>query len=141
MASLRIVTRKGLDVPVDGAPAPRIEAGARTGSVALLGADYIGLEPRMLVREDERVMLGQPLFQQKRDPDICFTAPASGVVKRIWRGARRVLQAVEIACDGEGEEVMSHVLDELVVNGDIPDGSFEYTAPEGAAVRDMSGGR
>ena len=102
---MRIKVRRGLDVPVEGAPEQTITDVSEVPSVALVGSDYVGLEPRMRVQVGDRVRAGQPLFEQKRDPDILFTAPASGVVKAINRGARRVLTSVVIDLeDDEGPE-------------------------------------
>jgi len=42
------------------------------------------------------VRLGQPLFQHKRDPAVVFTAPGSGTITAINRGARRRLRSVVI---------------------------------------------
>ena len=101
MQSNRIKNAKGLDIPIDGAPTASIEDARRVTSVALLGADYVGLEPKMLVAEGDRVTLGQPLFLHKRDPSIRFTAPASGTIANIHRGERRTLKSVVIDVDGE----------------------------------------
>jgi Na+-transporting NADH:ubiquinone oxidoreductase subunit A len=57
----------------------------------------------MLIEEGERVKLGQALFSDKKNPGVQFTSPASGVVKEIKRGAKRVLQAVIIDIDGDDE--------------------------------------
>ena len=90
---------KGLDIPIAGAPEQMLEAGRFVRSVALLGGDYLGLKPKMLVQEGDQVRLGQALFIDKRDPDVMFTAPGSGKVVAINRGARRVLQSVVIELD------------------------------------------
>lgn len=104
MASQRVIkTRKGLDLPLSGAPQAVIETAQSVNTVALLGADYIGLEPKMLVKEGDAVSVGQPLFQQKRDPAIGFVAPASGRVEKINRGERRVLRSVVIRIQEDGE--------------------------------------
>lgn len=87
---------KGLDIPIAGAPDAIVEAGAPVQSVALLGNDYIGLKPRMLVEVGDKVELGQTLFIDKRDPAVQFTAPGSGIVSAINRGARRTLQSVVV---------------------------------------------
>jgi hypothetical protein len=71
---------------------------------APVGADYVGLEPRMTVEIGDRVRVGQPLFHHKRDPRIVFAAPGSGVVTAINRGARRVLKSVVIALEDETVE-------------------------------------
>ena len=100
----RIRITKGLDIPLAGVPEPTVEVGCPVRSVALLGSDYVGLKPKMLVQEGDRVELGQALFADKRDPDVLFTAPGSGTVTAINRGARRVLQSVVIGLDASEPE-------------------------------------
>lgn len=57
-----------------------MEPGRAVHSVVVLGNDYLGLKPKMLVQERDPVSLGQALFIDKRDPDVMFTAPGSGRV-------------------------------------------------------------
>ena len=99
----QIRTKKGLDIPLAGAPEQTVDAGNRIRTVALLGCDYLGLKPRMLVQEGDQVREGQALFVDKRDPDVQFTAPGSGRVTAIIRGAKRVLQAVVIELGGTSD--------------------------------------
>lgn len=96
-----IKTKRGLDLPIAGAPEQSVHAGASLGSVALLGPDYLGLKPTLQVREGDRVKLGQPLFTDKKNPGVNFTSPGGGVVEAINRGARRVLQSVVIHLGSE----------------------------------------
>ncbi|WP_350334353.1 Na(+)-translocating NADH-quinone reductase subunit A [Coralliovum pocilloporae] len=88
--------KKGLDLPVTGAPEQTIHSGPEVDRVAVLGADYIGLKPKMLVQEGEEVRRGTPLFCHKDAPEAMMVAPMSGKVAAINRGARRVLQSVVI---------------------------------------------
>ncbi|MFZ0256882.1 MAG: Na(+)-translocating NADH-quinone reductase subunit A [Gammaproteobacteria bacterium] len=99
-----IRTKKGLDIPILGAPEQAIYDGPRVTSVGLLGNEYVGLKPTMMVTEGDRVTLGQPLFADKRDARIRYTAPGSGIVSRVNRGAKRVLQSVVIQLEGNEEE-------------------------------------
>jgi Na+-transporting NADH:ubiquinone oxidoreductase subunit A len=103
-----IKTRKGLDLPITGAPEQSVHGGASVGSVALLGPDYLGLKPTMQVREGDRVKLGQPLFSDKRNPGVNFTSPGSGIVEAINRGPRRVLQSVVIRLGAEDSDERQH---------------------------------
>lgn len=89
--------RKGLDLPVTGAPEQTIQPGPAITSVAVLGPDYLGLKPRMLVQEGDEVRRGTPLFCHKDAEDAMMVAPMTGKVVAINRGARRVLQSVVIA--------------------------------------------
>jgi Na+-transporting NADH:ubiquinone oxidoreductase subunit A len=94
--------RKGLDIPIAGAPEQSIHDGPEPSQVALDGRDYPGLKPRMLVKPGDKVDLGQPLFIDKRDPVVQFTAPGKGVVVAVNRGARRALECVEIKLEESG---------------------------------------
>ncbi|KZN61005.1 Na(+)-translocating NADH-quinone reductase subunit A [Pseudoalteromonas luteoviolacea CPMOR-1] len=92
--------KKGLDLPIEGAPQQAIHDGAAIKRVAVLGEEFIGMRPTMHVRVDDQVKKGQILFEDKKNPGVKFTAPASGVVKEINRGAKRVLQSVVIEVQG-----------------------------------------
>ncbi|MBB1200520.1 Na(+)-translocating NADH-quinone reductase subunit A [Enterobacteriaceae bacterium 89] len=92
---------KGLNLPIAGTPSQQIAEGAAVTRVAVLGDDYIGMRPSMAVQEGDRVSKGQVLFEDKKNPGVRFTAPASGIVSAIHRGERRVLQSVVIDIDGE----------------------------------------
>ena len=92
---------KGLDLPIAGMPSQQISSKTAVKRVALLGEEYIGMRPSMAVREGDRVQKGQLLFEDKKNPGVRFTAPASGTVSAIHRGERRVLQSVVIDVDGE----------------------------------------
>ena len=102
-----IKIKRGLDLPVTGAPAQRIEAGRPVRSVAVVGFDYHGMKPTMQVQVGDRVKLGQPLFSDKKTPGVVFTAPAAGVVSAIHRGDRRVLQSVVIDIQGDEQETFA----------------------------------
>ena len=100
---MHIKIKKGLTIPLPGAPEQSIYPGAEVTSVALLGPDTNDLKPRMLVREGDRVKLGQTIFTDKANPGVNFTSPGSGVVAAVNRGERRVLQSVVVDLDGDDE--------------------------------------
>ncbi|MBM1115728.1 Na(+)-translocating NADH-quinone reductase subunit A [Klebsiella grimontii] len=92
---------KGLNLPIAGMPSQQISSKPAVKRVALLGEEYIGMRPSMAVREGDRVQKGQLLFEDKKNPGVRFTAPASGTISAIHRGERRVLQSVVIDVDGD----------------------------------------
>lgn len=96
--------KEGLDLPITGGPEQVIEKGNKVSSVAVLGKDYVGLKPKMMVAEGDTVKLGQVLFTDKQNPGVNFTSPGAGVVKEINRGAKRVLQSVVIELKGTAQE-------------------------------------
>ena len=102
---MSIKIKRGLDLPIQGRPEQIIEQGPSTGKVAVMGRDYVGLKPKMLVSEGDRVRLGQPLFTDKSNPRVNVTSPGAGTVSAVHRGARRVLQSIIIDLDNEEDEV------------------------------------
>ncbi len=97
--------KKGLDIPLSGAPEQTIHDGPECPLVAVLGTDFKGLKPTMLVREGDRVRVGDPLMADKKNPRVKFTAPGSGVVESINRGHRRMLHSIVIKVDDDEEFV------------------------------------
>lgn len=89
--------KKGLDLPITGAPQQVIEAKASARHVALLGADYVGMKPRMEAKVGDVVKRGQLLFEDRKTPGVRFTAPGAGTVVAIERGEKRVFVSLRIA--------------------------------------------
>jgi len=126
-----IKIKKGLNIPINGKPAEEINDSKNSRSVAILGDDYIGLKPTMLVEEGDEVKLGQALFEDKKNPGVIFTSPAGGKIESINRGERRALQSVVIEIDKDEESLefksfsenelnqatSDEVRDQLIVSG------------------------
>ena len=99
-----IKVRRGLDLPISGAPEQVVYDGPTISQVALVGLDYQGMKPTMAVREGDQVKLGQLLFTDKKNASARYTAPAAGTVVAINRGERRVFQSLVIDIDGDASE-------------------------------------
>jgi len=104
---MQFTIKKGLDLPITGQPEQKITDGNSIRTVALLGADYVGLKPKMLVAEGDKVKLGQALFVDKQNPDVNFTSPGAGIVKAINRGDKRSLLSVVIELSGAQQETFT----------------------------------
>lgn len=85
-----------MNLRIGGKPEQSIHQGPDIQHVALCGRDYVGLKPRVLVSEGDEVARGQPLFIDKRDPDVSYCSPAQGFVAAINRGPRRVLDSIVV---------------------------------------------
>jgi Na+-transporting NADH:ubiquinone oxidoreductase subunit A len=119
--------RKGLDLPLAGAPALEVGDARPVSRVALLAADVPGLKPGLAVQVGDKVLRGQKLFEDKRIPGVAFSAPAAGTIAAIHRGERRALISVVIdvdPADGPGRQVQ-----------------FAAAAGRGAAALDTGGVR
>ncbi len=86
--------KKGLDLPIAGAPVQEIETARSPKSVAILGDDYIGMKPTMAVKVGDAVKRGQLLFEDKKTPGVRFTALGAGTVTAVNRGAKRAFQSL-----------------------------------------------
>ncbi|MEL7105024.1 MAG: Na(+)-translocating NADH-quinone reductase subunit A [Pseudomonadota bacterium] len=95
--------RRGLDLPITGAPRDGAPEKADIRSVGVVGADYVGLKPRLSVEEGDEVAVGSPIFAHKDTPDVMVTSPMAGKVKAVNRGARRALISVEIQAQPGGK--------------------------------------
>ncbi|MGB7328074.1 MAG: Na(+)-translocating NADH-quinone reductase subunit A [Rubripirellula sp.] len=96
--------KRGLDLPILGSPEQHIDAAARVSRVGILGADFVGMRPTMLVAPGDRVRLGQAVLEDKKNPGVMYTAPASGTVAEVNRGAKRKFESVVIDVDGDGDD-------------------------------------
>lgn len=111
--------KRGLDLPIAGAPDQAVVDSLRPRSVAVLGCDYIGMKPTMSVQVGDKVQLGQELFTDKKNPEVRYTAPSAGTVSAINRGYQRKLLSVVIDTDDDEpaqpayEAIPSENLEEL----------------------------
>ena len=85
-----ITIKKGLDINLVG-EAEKTITEAEAGIYAIKPPDFVGVFPKMLVREGDKVKAGTLLFYDKYRENIKFSSPVSGTVKEIKRGAKRVL--------------------------------------------------
>ena len=80
--------KKGLNIPILGIPDQVIHDSKVPNSVAVLGPDFKGLKPKMLVSAGDKVIRGTPLFCHKDAPEISYVSPCKGEVKVINRVKR-----------------------------------------------------
>ena len=100
---------KGLDLALAGAPRQQIDPNIKkVKHVAVTGPDYVGIRPSIAVEKGQHVLAGEPLFEDKKNPGVKFTAPAAGVVEKICRGEKRAFRSIVIALD-EGAAADSSV--------------------------------
>lgn len=102
--------KRGLRLPIAGAPEQAIGRAAAVSRVAVLADDAIGMRPALHVAEGDEVARGQVLFDDKKMPGVRFTAPGAGRVVAVNRGEKRALQSVviELSADaraGRGAQV------------------------------------
>jgi Na+-transporting NADH:ubiquinone oxidoreductase subunit A len=87
--------KKGLNINLIGEAKKEI-SGIDAGSYAIKPTDFIGVFPRLMVKEGDVVKAGSPLFIDKYRENILFTSPVSGIIEEISRGDKRVLEEIRI---------------------------------------------
>ena len=101
--------KRGLDIPILGAPEQKIYKGKEPKTLAIMGTDFNGLKPKMMVSEGDHVERGTPLFCDKDSPEIVFVSPCKGHVKAINRGDRRALLSVIISVESLTEKSINYI--------------------------------
>ncbi len=95
--------KNGLNIPIKGAPERELKEKKDISKVAILGDDYILMKPSFRVKEGDRVKKGDVLFVCRKNEDIKFTSPVSGIVKSINRGEKRKFLSIIIKREGNDE--------------------------------------
>jgi len=113
-----IKIKKGLDLPIKGAPEQQIGSAVTVSKVAILGEEYVGMRPTMHVQVGDVVKKGQLLFEDKKNPGVKYVSPASGEILEVNRGARRVLQSVVVGLKGEDAIEFTKVDASAIANTD-----------------------
>jgi Na+-transporting NADH:ubiquinone oxidoreductase subunit A len=95
---------KGLNIKLTGSAEKTLSV-VKPETFAVKPTDFIGVFPRMLVKEGDTVKAGTPLFVDKYRDNIIFTSPHSGTVLEIKRGDKRALLEIRLQTDKENDQI------------------------------------
>lgn len=95
--------KKGHDILLEGEAAKSTNDGAGVTTYAVQPPNFIGMSPipKVVVAVGDVVKAGDPIFFDKKRPEIQYVAPVSGEVIAINRGAKRSIAEVVILADKE----------------------------------------
>jgi Na+-transporting NADH:ubiquinone oxidoreductase subunit A len=100
MASNGVINiKKGFDLNLAGTAALEVTSVPMSKLVVVKPTDFADTFPKLLVEVGNEVKAGDPLFYSKDRPELKFTAPVSGEVVEILRGAKRKILEVRILAD------------------------------------------
>lgn len=94
--------KKGLNINLIG-EAEKTISELNASLFAIKPTDFIGVFPKLLVKNDDQVKAGTPLFFDKNRTNIFYTSPVSGKVLEVRRGEKRKLLEIVIESDGKNE--------------------------------------
>ncbi|MFB0903332.1 MAG: Na(+)-translocating NADH-quinone reductase subunit A [Nonlabens sp.] len=110
--------RKGLDLKLKG-EADKIIVDAPPSSIyAIKPADFHAVVPKLILKEGTAVKAGEPVFYSKYDDKVKFSAPVSGIVSEVLRGAKRRILEVKITTNGSDEAINYGKLNPSDANAD-----------------------
>ena len=96
-----ISIKAGANLNLKGHASTELEVAKISLDYALNPDDFFGLIPRMLVKEGDKVSLGQPIFHDKNNESIKLVSPVNGKILEIVRGAKRKILNVIIRKEGD----------------------------------------
>jgi Na+-transporting NADH:ubiquinone oxidoreductase subunit A len=97
--------KRGLNIQLTGEAEKVLATSVKAEQLAIKPTDFPGLAPKILAKAGQLVKAGEPIFFDKNNPDILFTAPTSGEVLEIKRGERRKVLEIIIKSDGQNDSV------------------------------------
>ena len=106
-----ISIKYGANLNLKGLASTELEVAKKSLNYALNPDDFFGLIPRMLVKEGDKVCLGQPIFHDKNDESIKIVSPVSGKILEIVRGAKRKI--LNIIINKEGDRIVNFKIPNL----------------------------
>lgn len=127
-----IKLRKGLNINLKGRAAETKLSLNVAEEYALCPADFVGVTPKLAVREGDVVKAGDALFINKNCPEVKFASPVSGKVVAVVRGDRRKLLCVKVQADKEqvfadyGKKAVNQLTADEVKNALLEAGLFGY---------------
>lgn len=109
---------KGLNINLKGAPVAELTQVNAGKLYALMPADFTRVVPKVVVKPEDCVKAGDPLFVDKSIPELQFVSPVSGKVVAVNRGERRRVLSVVVESDGKFESVEYKAKDVLSLSAD-----------------------
>lgn len=91
--------RKGLNISLKGSAEQSFGEEIRSMYYTLRPTDFVGLTPKLALKEGDPVKRGEAVYYDKYRPDIKFVSPVNGTIKSVIRGDKRKLLEIIILAD------------------------------------------
>lgn len=110
---------KGFKVALTGMPDLSVIQIPDPETIAVSALDIPYIRPKLLVKKNDPVKTGTPLFCDKRNKCIQYVSPGTGIVKQIVFGQRRRLIEVVIALNKNRDEKDDFIQFETLSSDDV----------------------
>ncbi len=98
---ISVCVEKGYEIRIAGKPSTELVVLKTPGRLALCPERIPYVKPRLKVKSGDRVRIGSPLFEDKRNTDVLFLSPGCGEIEKIDFGPRRVIRQIVIKLDAD----------------------------------------
>ena len=99
MKEADFIIKNGRDILLSGLADKQIKEQSAGKKIIIQPQDFLGIKPKLLIKEGDFVKIGAPLFVDRRFTDIKIVSPISGVIVKIQRGERRLIEKIIIESD------------------------------------------
>jgi Na+-transporting NADH:ubiquinone oxidoreductase subunit A len=106
---------KGYKINIAGEPSHEVVPSEKPSRVALLPERIPFVKPRLKVKVGDKVKMGTPIFEDKRNPDVIFLSPAGGEIAQINFGPRRVIKEIVVALDHNEDQEAFPIFNETQI--------------------------
>lgn len=97
---MHIKIKKGLDIPIQGKPEGNIQEFPKKPTLISLNLDpFEDVRLKLLKKAGEKVLIGEPICEDKEKVGRFFVSPASGTIRDVRRGSKRRITDVIIELD------------------------------------------
>ncbi|HEY4618003.1 MAG TPA: Na(+)-translocating NADH-quinone reductase subunit A [Flavobacterium sp.] len=103
-----IKIKRGLNLKLMGEAAKSVLDMPLADIYAIKPMDFIGLIPKLLVKQGDNIQAGTPLFYDKNNEAITICSPVSGEVVEILRGNKRAIIEIKILADRDIRHIPFH---------------------------------
>ena len=109
---MHLSSKRGCDLHLVGTPSKEIHTLNYPEKIVLSPNDFMGIKPKLLKKEGDIICKGEPIYFDKNDPNVMYTAFCSGKISEIIFGERRIIKKIKISTDSniEGKLFQAHNL-------------------------------
>lgn len=135
-----IKLRKGLNINLKGKATPKINVTDVAGTYGLVPDSFVGVKPKVVVKEGDDVKAGDALFVSKTHQEMKFVSPISGKVTLVERGDRRKVLSIQVEASKEqsyrdfGKKDLASMKREDVIATLLESGLFSFFVQRPYAV-------
>jgi len=96
---------KGHSLILNGLPEQKLIEISSSDTIKINPHDYKYIKPKILLKINDEVKVGTPIFIDKNDPDVMHVSPCSGRIESIDYGDKRKILSINITNDKNYDQI------------------------------------